>query len=151
MAGSAGVTLALQNHKPLIENYQHVLEFIAEVDSPSLKVCLDAPLLNVHTEAYYRQALTATGSLMVHTHFGGRFERLEDGQAVPLQPRPPAPVADYATFLRLADEIAGFDGHVGYELCSPVLVGHRHAGLDYALLQAQLAGEYVRQILDALP
>ena len=44
-AGDAGVTLALQNHKPLINDHHDVLRMVKEVDSPHLKVCLDAPLM----------------------------------------------------------------------------------------------------------
>jgi sugar phosphate isomerase/epimerase len=145
MAEDMGVILALQNHKPVINNYRDMLAFIAEVDSPALKACLDAPLLNCHTEEYYQEAIAATGDLLVHTHFGGRFERLDDGRVQPLDAR-----TDYPTFVRLAKEIVGFEGHAGYELCSPVLIGHRHAGLEYALLQAQLACAYMRQVIDSL-
>ena len=146
MAEDAGVTLALQNHKPIIETWQHMLDFIHEVGSPALKACLDSPLLSCHTENDYREAIEATGDLMVHTHYGGRFERRPDGTVSRLQPYR----ADDRTFLRLAKEIIGYQGHIGYELCSPVLVGHRHAGLDYALLQAELACQYMRAILDSL-
>jgi len=78
MAEDEGVTLALQNHEPIIRNYQDMLDFIAEVDSPALKACLDRPLLKEHTEDYYRKAIRATGDLMVHTHYGGRFQQHED-------------------------------------------------------------------------
>ena len=100
--------------------------------------------MNAHTEEYYRQAIAATGELVVHTHFGGRFERLGDGRVRPLDKR-----TDYPTFTRLLRDLVGFEGHTGYELCSPVLIGHRHAGLDYALLQAELACAYMRQVLEA--
>jgi len=145
MAEAAGVTLALQNHKPVTNTTQDMLDFIAEVGSPWLKACLDAPLFDCHTEECYREAIAATGKLMVHTHFGGRFERTAGGHIVPLDKR-----TDYPTFMRLAKELAGFEGHTGYELCSPVLVGHRHAGLDYALEQAELACRYMRQVLSGL-
>ena len=42
-AGDAGVTLALQNHKPLINDHRDILRMAKEVDSPNLKLCLDAP------------------------------------------------------------------------------------------------------------
>jgi sugar phosphate isomerase/epimerase len=150
LAEEAGVTLALQNHAPIIEHYQDMLDFIAEVNSPALKACLDVPLFKVHTEEHYRGALEATGSLMVHTHFGGRFQRQPDGPVTKLvDPRRPQ-VSDERLFLRLAKEIVNYQGHVSYELCSPVLIGHRHSGLGYALEQAELACRYMRQIVDAL-
>ena len=149
MAGKAGVTLALQNHRPIITHYQDMLDLIAEVNSPALKACLDAPLMARHDEPYYRQALEATGDLMVHTHFGGRFVEDADGKVDLLTIPGKAHHVDYPTFMRLAGEI-GFAGHTGYELCSPVLTTHRHEGLDYALQQAELACRYMRGIIDSV-
>ncbi len=150
IAREHGVTLALQNHSPLIENYQDMLDLIEEVKSPGLKACLDPPLMKCYTQQYYRQALEATGARMVHSHFGGRFLRKPGGgvqrERSPVMP----PGADWPTFLRLARETLDYKGHVGYELCSPVLIGHRHADLPYALEQAELACQYMRQIMDAL-
>ena len=40
-----GVTLALQNHKPVDQGPHDVVRMVKEVDSPHLKVCLDAPLM----------------------------------------------------------------------------------------------------------
>ena len=150
MAADHGVVLALQNHAPIIENYRDMLDFIDEVGSPALKACLDPPLMTCHTEAHYRQALTETAGLMVHSHFGGRFVRTPEGRAERLAHPLHPPRDDWPTFLRLAREIVGYDGHLGYELCSPVLVAHRHAGLEYALEQAQLACQYMREVIDSL-
>jgi len=148
MAEGEGVTLALQNHKEIIYTYKDMLAFIHEIDSPALKACLDVPLMVEHTEEYYREALTAVGDLQVHTHFGGRFVRDEDGKVI----RAPGHEgrSDDMTFYRLQKEICNFQGHNGYELCSPVLTAHRYEGLDYALLQAELAAGYMRQIIEAI-
>ena len=75
IAADEGVTLALQNHQPIITDYTHMMDFIREVDSPALKAWLDSPLMRLHTAEHYREAICATGDLLVHTHFGGRFER----------------------------------------------------------------------------
>ena len=150
MAKSFGVTLALQNHTPIITHYQHMLDFIAEVNSPALKACLDSPLMQCHTPQYYREAIEATGDLLVHTHFGGRFERSDDGSVTRLRnPAHPQSADDFA-FLSAAKEIIDYKGHIGYELCSPLLIGHRHANLDYALEQASLACQYLRGIINSL-
>jgi sugar phosphate isomerase/epimerase len=146
MAEDHGVTLALQNHTPIIQNYQDMLDFIDEVNSPALKACLDPPLMTSHSEDHYRKAIQATGALMVHSHFGGRFERQDNGRVV----RSTAYSADEAMFLKLAKEIVDYQGHISYELCSPVLIGHRHADLDYALDQADLACKFMRGIVDSL-
>ena len=146
MAEGEGVTLALQNHEPIIHSYKEMMEFVREVNSPALKACLDSPLEKEHTEAHYREALKQTGSFMVHSHFGGRFERTKDGKIV----RVGEYKADDRLFLKLAKEIAGFKGHNGYELCSPVLTRHDYEGLDYALLQVELAGKYMKEIMQSL-
>ena len=152
MAKNEGIILALQNHEPIIKNYQDMLAFIEEVNSPALKACLDRPLLKQHSEDYYRAAIEATGELMAHTHYGGRFERQEDGSAIRLgtSPQPPSYQSDDATFLGIAEEVVSYSGHIGYELCSPVLIGHSHAGQEYALEQAELACAYMRQVLDSI-
>jgi len=152
MAKNEGVTLALQNHEPIIKNYQDMLDFIAEVNSPALKACLDRPLMKRHSEDYYRAAIEATGDLMVHTHYGGRFERQNDGSVsrIQINPKPPSYQADDATFFRIAKEVVNYSGHIGYELCSPVLIGHRHANQAYALEQSELACAYMRQVLDSI-
>ena len=150
MAEDAGVVLALQNHVPIIEHHEDMLDFIREVNSPALKACLDQPLMKVQTEDHFREALKATGELMVYSHFGGRFERGPGGRVRhPRDPRRSAGPGE-AAFVKLARETIGYEGYFGYELCSPVLTGHRHEGLDYALEQAQLAGEYMRGIIDSL-
>ena len=150
MAADAGVILALQNHTPVTNNYRDVLSFVEEVNSPALKVCLDPPCMHRHTEEYYQQALRETGTLMVHSHYGGRFERDSDGKVVKLNPNPLGSDCDDASFYRNAKAIANFDGHTGYELCSPVLIGHRHADQEYAMEQCELAGQYMRQIVDSI-
>lgn len=150
MAERAGVVLALQNHAPIITHYQHMLDFIREVSSPALKACLDAPLMQDTSEDYYRRAVEATGDLLVHTHFGGRFERRPDGKIVQHRPAGQPAGADYRAFLKAARDIVNYQGHIGYELCSPVLTGHRHEGLDYALKQAEWACRYMREIIDSL-
>ena len=150
MAEDHGVVLALQNHTPIINNYRDMLDFVAEVDSPALKACLDAPLVTEHTEEHYRAAVEATGDLMVHSHFGGRYERTPDGEAVRVKDPLGRTGSDLPLFMKLAKEVASFQGHTGYELCSPVLINHQRAGLEYALLQAELAGQHMRGIIDSL-
>ena len=78
-AGDAGVTLALQNHRPVINDHHDVLRMVKEVDSPHLKVCLDAPLMPDKSAAAIHQAAQEVGPLQVLSHFGGEFERRPDG------------------------------------------------------------------------
>src|SRR5437660_4174092 len=78
-ARDAGITLALQNHRPVIRDHRDVLRMVREVNSPSLKVCLDAPLMPERSSAAIHQAAQEVGSLQVLSHFGGEFERRKDG------------------------------------------------------------------------
>ena len=144
IAEGEGVTLALQNHMIIINKYQDMLDFIQEIDSPALKACLDVPLMVEHTEAYYREALGKVGSLQVYTHFGGRFLRQDDGTVI-RDPKFTGRTND-ELFYKLQKELCGFTGHNGYELCSPTLTGHDHEGQEHAMLQAELACAYMKQI-----
>lgn len=87
----------------------------------------------------------STGDLMVHTHYGGRFVQQDDDNIITYLK---SDKGNDAAFIRIAKEVVNYSGHIGYELCSPVLLGHRHAGLEYALEQAELACAYMRRILD---
>ena len=76
-----GVTLALQNHPPMVkQDYKDILRMVHEVDSPNLKVVLDALLLHQYDEAYIREAASEVGALQAMSHFGGDFDRTPDGK-----------------------------------------------------------------------
>jgi sugar phosphate isomerase/epimerase len=152
-AGDAGVTLALQNHKPLIDDHNDMLRMIREVDSPQLKACLDAPLMPDRTTAGIRAGAHAVGTQQVLSHFGGEFERLADGTIRGFERNDGVVGEDtnryYGDFVRSMNEI-GYDGYIGYELCHqlPVVNGET-VGIEYADEQARLAAEFMRAIIDA--
>lgn len=140
-AGDAGVTLALQNHKPIIEKYQDMLRMVKEVNSPHLKVSLDAPLLTVKTPEYIRQAALDAGALQVLSHFGGEYKRGPDGKV--------DGESFYAPFIRAMKEI-GYQGYMSYELCHPLpKVKGQTVGIEYADQCAQLAQEFMRGLINA--
>jgi sugar phosphate isomerase/epimerase len=138
-AGGAGVTLALQNHQPVIETHRDVLRMVNEVNSPHLKVCLDAPLIPKKTPESIRQAALDVGSLQVLSHFGGEYERGADGKVKG---------ADfYAPFVKAMRAI-GYRGYVGFELCHPLpVVDGETVGIEYAENNAQLAAEFMRGLI----
>jgi len=140
-AGDAGVTLALQNHKPVIKDYQDVLRMVREVNSPHLKVSLDAPIMADKSPENIRRAAKAVGSLQVLSHFGGEYERGPDGKVEGAK--------FYPHFIRAMREI-GYNGYIGYELCHPLpVVNGQTVGIEYAEKNAQLAAEFMRGLIDA--
>ena len=150
IARAHGVTLALQNHEPVIHSHAEVLEFIEEVGSPALQVSLDFPIMKDKSDEAVRRAVRETGDLMVWTHFGGEYDdHPDDPHGPPAQRRrgrsSPPPVG-YDTFVKAVKE-QGYDGWWGYELCSPCLVGHRHYGLDQAQQHVTRAARYLRHLI----
>ncbi|MGH9783350.1 MAG: sugar phosphate isomerase/epimerase family protein [Terriglobia bacterium] len=157
-AGDYGVTLALQNHKPIITNYNLMLKMIKEVNSPYFKACLDAPLLENKEADYVRKAVFDTGSLQVQSHFGGDFEREGPGKPIQLigvrgqwggEYVRLGPMKDnfYLPFCQALYEV-GYNGFISYELCHPLhKVNGQVVGLDYAHTSTQLAAEFMRNTL----
>jgi sugar phosphate isomerase/epimerase len=152
-AGDAGVTLALQNHKPLIDDHNDLLRMIHEVDSPHLKACLDAPLMPDRGTAGIFEGARAVGRAQVLTHFGGEFERLADGSIRGFERNDGGVGEDtnryYRDFVRAMNEV-GYDGYIGYELCHQLpVVDDQTVGIEYADEQARLAAEFMRSLIDA--
>jgi sugar phosphate isomerase/epimerase len=148
-AGEHGVTLALQNHPPVIDSGEDMLRMIREVGSPSLKACLDAPLAKQQRVVDMRQAVREVGSLQVLSHFGGEYERDPDGRVRGYVRRSDGltPEDFYADFVRGLVEI-GYDGYIGYELCHPLpKVDGETVGIEFAEKNARLAAEYMRALI----
>lgn len=152
-AGDAGITLALQNHKPLIKDHHDLLRMIKEVDSPHLKLCLDAPLMADRSTDGIREGAHAVGPLQVLTHFGGEFERRNDGSIRGFE-RNDGVIGEetsryYRDFVRSMNEI-GYDGYIGYELCHqlPVVDGQT-VDIGYADQNARMAAEFMRELIES--
>jgi sugar phosphate isomerase/epimerase len=150
-AGDAGVTLALQNHRPLINDHHDVLRMVKDVGSPHLKVSLDVPLMPDKSAAVIRQAAHEVGPLQVLTHIGGEFERRPDGTIRGFE-RIDGVIKDdtnqyYRDFVRSMREI-GYKGYLSYELCHqlPVVDGQT-VDIGFADQNAQLAAEVMRGLI----
>jgi len=151
-AGDHGVTLALQNHPPLIRDHHDVLRMVKEVGSPRLQVCLDAPLMKDRSTAAIHAAAGLVGSRQVMSHFGGEFERQDDGRIRGFERNDGMVGEDtrqyYTDFARAMREI-GYHGAISYELCHDLpMVNGQTVGIDYAHKNARLAAEFMREIVD---
>lgn len=154
VAGDYGVTLALQNHKPVMKTYHDVLRMVREVGSPHLKVCLDAPIMENKDADYLRRAVHDVGVLQVQSHFGGEYERAANGEI--LRPMVRADFGKpyerpgywgenfYLPFIQALLE-TGYNGYIGYELCHTLpVVNGRTVEIDYVDANTKLALEFIR-------
>jgi sugar phosphate isomerase/epimerase len=140
IAGDFGVTLALQNHPPVIKGYADTLRMVKEVASPRLKICFDARLEHSLDETAVRKAVNEAGSLQTLWHFGGEYDRGPDGITVKGDEKA------LAEALGLYD--VGYQGYAGFELCHPLpVVNGQTVGLDFVDKNARLAAEYMRGVL----
>jgi sugar phosphate isomerase/epimerase len=140
-AGDAGVTLALQNHAPVIKGYKDCLRMVKDVGSPHLKVCFDARLEHTLDDAAIRKAVVEVGPLQSLWHFGGEYEKAPDG-TIKLKGQEHA-LAEMLGLLEI-----GYRGYAGFELCHPLpKVNGQTVGIDFVDMNAQIAAEYMKGIL----
>jgi sugar phosphate isomerase/epimerase len=149
-ATEAGVTLALQNHRPVIRDYHDVLRMVSEVNSPHLKVCLDAPLMLDKSAKAMQEAARAVGPLQVISHIGGEFERLPDGSIRGYERNDGVVGGETNQYYRdfvAAMRTIGYQGYFSYELCHQLpVVNGQTVGIEFADRNAELAAEFMRQI-----
>jgi sugar phosphate isomerase/epimerase len=140
-AAEHGVTLALQNHPPVVKSYRDCLRMVREVDSPNLKVCFDGRLEHDLDPRGIQRATVEVGALQVLSHFGGEYQKGPDG--VKADGGGPELLAEVLGLLEI-----GYRGYVGYELCHPLpVVDGKTVGRDFADRNARLAGEYMRNVI----
>ena len=138
-AADAGVTLALQNHKPVINNHKDMLRMVREVNSPHVKVSLDAWIMDDKSLEGIRKAAMEVGPLQALSHFGGEFKREADGTVEGPD--------YYAYFVKAMKEI-GYKGYIGYELCHTLPeVNGQTVGLEFADQCAEGAAIYMRNLI----
>ena len=139
-AGDAGVTLALQNHPPVIQGYQDCLRMVRDVGSSHLKVCFDARLEHTLDDAGVRRALAEVGALQTLWHFGGEFDRAADGTIQ--QTGQEHCLAEMQGLYEI-----GYRGYASFELCHPLpKVDGKTVGIEFVDKNARLAAEYMRGI-----
>ena len=139
-AGEQGITLALQNHAPVIKGYRDCLRMVREVASPNLKVCFDARLEHGLDAAGIQKATVEVGPLQALSHFGGEYDRGPEGITVTAGEQCPAAVLGLFEI--------GYRGYVGLELCHPLpVVNAKTVGIEFVDKNARLAAEYMKGII----
>lgn len=158
-AAEHGVTVALQNHGPIINKYTDMLRMIREVNQPNFKACLDVPIMENKEAAYVQKAVREVGALQVQSHYGGHFVQEAPGKPIRQLKvikewrKPYIHTKDfvepdfYLPFITALLE-TGYKGYIGYELCSPLpAVNGQPPGLDFADRMAKLGAEYMRGVI----
>ena len=154
-AGDFGVTLALQNHKPVINDWKDMMRMIKEVDSPNLKACLDAPIMDDKSPENMMEAAQAVKDLQVLTHFGGEFGKDASGRIKDIQENhlsatgePEIKVENYYPHFIKAMKSIGYDGWYSYELCHPLpVVKGQRVGVEFVEESARCACTLMKEML----
>jgi sugar phosphate isomerase/epimerase len=149
-ASDLGITLALQNHAPVITpGYEDALAMMQEVERPNVKLCLDALLFYERQSAeYIKEAVQACGPHIILTHYGAwNFDQSPNGDVV----QQPAPsfggLINYEAFVRELRSI-GYDGYLVSEYCTPAQKNHQIAGIDEVDRGTMLALRYLKALLN---
>ena len=132
VAADRGVTLALQNHAPVLRvGYEDTLAMMREVDRPNIGLCLDAPLFEERqSDEYIREAVRACGEHTLLTHFGAwNFLESPAGEVVQGPASSFGGQINYRMFLQELQQ-AGYDGYVVSEYCLPCIKDHCIAGIE---------------------
>ena len=156
-AGDYGVTLALQNHQPVIASWHDVMRMVKEVNSPNLKVCLDAPILEDKSPENIKAAANAVGSMQVLSHFGGEYGRDASGKIIDILPEHNQKDDKgnlekdlYPTFIKAMKDI-NYSGYFSYELCHPLpVVNGQTVGIEFVDQCAGLACEMMKGLINVV-
>ena len=151
-AADLGITLALQNHAPVIRpGYEDVLAMMQEIDRPNIKLCVDAPLFyDRQSDEYINEAIDHCGESIILTHYGAwNFSQNDDGEII----QEPSPSGggqiNYKTFLAGLQQ-TGYDGYLVSEYCLPVVKGHQIAGIEEVDKANKISLEYMKGILSSI-
>jgi sugar phosphate isomerase/epimerase len=150
-AAGRGVTLALQNHAPVLRvGYEDTLAMMRDVERTNVGLCLDAPLFQERqSDEYVREAVRACAGHILLTHYGAwNFAESADGAVV----QEPAPsfggLINYRAFLAELQR-TGYDGFVVSEYCLPCVKDHRIGGIDEIDRANALSLAYMRSLVMA--
>ena len=147
-AADMGITLALQNHAPVLRpGFEDVLAMAEEVDRKNVKICLDVPLFyDRQQDDYVREAVHKCRKHIAFTHFGAwNFKETKEGPVQEPAPGVGAPI-NYETFIDALQQI-GYDGYLVSEYCLPIIKNHTIAGIEEVDKATVLSLKYMKQLV----
>jgi sugar phosphate isomerase/epimerase len=149
IAADMGITLALQNHAPVITpGYEDALAMFEEIDRKNLKLCLDVPLFyERQDDEYVREAVEKCAPHIALSHYGAwNFTEDDDGEVIQGPASSFGGQINYAAFISGLQR-SGYDGYLVSEYCLPVVRKHRIAGIEEIDYATELALKYVKQLV----
>jgi sugar phosphate isomerase/epimerase len=139
LAAPFGVTVGVQNHHDVACHWESLLDLLTEINEPNCKAMFDAwaPALQGSDLA---TAVRQLAPWIVHTTVADYMRRPRFRYQPPLVNYDPqddviraVPMGegfiDYRQFFRTLREV-GYQGHVAYEMCSPLRGGGSEENLD---------------------
>ncbi|HEY0273168.1 MAG TPA: sugar phosphate isomerase/epimerase family protein [Chitinophaga sp.] len=149
-AADMGITLALQNHAPVITpGYEDVLAMMEEVERDNVKLCLDLPLFyDRQGTDYIKEAVCKTAQHIILSHYGAwNFSETPDGKIV----QDPAPsfggLFNYETFIPALQQ-TGYDGYLVSEYCLPNIQRHQYGGIAEVDQATKITLQYMKDLLN---
>ena len=153
-AEDAGVVLALQNHHPIIEDYQDMLDIVSWVDSPFVQCCLDAPCCGWtkerQSDEYLEKAVRDVGKKQMISHANAEFIEHGDGtiEMISFDPHIQPVLTNYPAFIRALKK-EGYECYINYEFCHmPFRDGRVRGYKDYIEDQIRIAQKYFRGLIE---
>jgi sugar phosphate isomerase/epimerase len=149
MAADIGLTLALQNHAPVLRpGYEDTLAMLQEVDRKNLKLCLDVPLFYDRQEdEYVREAVQKCKKHIVHTHYGAwNFSETNDSEIIQEPSPSTGQLINYQAFIEELHNI-GYNGYLTSEYCLPVIRNHQIAGVESIDHATKISLQYMKRLV----
>jgi sugar phosphate isomerase/epimerase len=150
MAADMGITLALQNHAPVLsKGYEDTLTMMQEIDRPNVQLCIDAPLFyERQSDEYVCEAIEKCGKHLIHTHYGAwNFSQQKNGKIV----QDPSPASgnliNYPAFIDALYH-SGYNGYLTSEYCLPVLTHHQLGGINEVDHATRISLQYMKQLAE---
>jgi sugar phosphate isomerase/epimerase len=138
-AARFGVTIGVQNHHDVAVHWESLLDLLAEIGEPNCKAMFDAWAPALHGSDIVAAARQLAPHV-VHTTIADYVRRprfryqpplvnyIRESDAIRAVPMGEGFI-DYRGFLRALKE-GGYQGHVAYEMCSPLRGGGGEENLD---------------------
>lgn len=148
-AEDMGITIALQNHAPLLTpGYEDTLEMMQEISRKNVKLCLDVPLFFDRQKSdYVKRAVEACASEIVYSHYGAWNLHEESNGQVEQDPAPThGGHINYEVFIEELIK-SGYKGYLASEYCLPMIRKHQVAGFEEVDKATAMGMKYMKRIV----